>query len=226
MHKLLIIDDNEHICHILSDYGKHEGFDVYIAKDGLSGLKQFNEIKPSIILLDLMLPDISGFDICQTIRLTSAIPILMITAAVEAENQIYGLDHGADDYIFKPFNPKAVFARIRAVLRRSDSTNDTLIKLMDLEVDLKNQTAKIGSVYLSLTSTEIKLLHILCSDPKRVYTRDNLLDLVYGPMTEANDRVIDSHMKRLRQKLDKIDLNPIKIKTVWGLGYKLEYEGN
>ncbi len=223
MVKILIADDNKQIISLLVEYAKKEGYMPIVAYDGEEALKLFREKDPDIILLDLMMPKIDGFEVCRTIRKTSNIPIIMVTAKGEDFEKIMGLDIGADDYIVKPFSPGELMARLRAILRRlGEGKSQETIQIDNLKVSLDNYTASINDVDLSLTKKEFELLWTLAFNKNKVFTRDNLLDSIWGYDYFGDSRTVDSHIKRLRSKLDKFEHNKWQIKTIWGLGYKFE----
>jgi len=223
MNPILVVDDNEQILDILSQYIKKENWPFITAASGEDALKMFKAVDPSLILLDIMLPGIDGLEVCRRIRSVSSVPILMITARDEDADRILGLDIGADDYIVKPFSPGEVMARIRSVIRRmkTQTTGDTLI-IGSLVIHMPSLSVSIGGEKLSLTRRETELLYTLASAPDRVFTRDNLLTLVWGYEHVGNYRAVDSHIKRLRQKLDAYEHDFFDIATVWGTGYKFE----
>jgi len=221
---ILIVDDNEQILEILSKYIRSEGWPLVAARSGEEALALFEAAEPTLILLDLMLPGIDGLEVCKRIRRVSNVPILMITARDEDADRILGLDIGADDYIVKPFSPGEVMARIRAVLRRlpsQEGTGDTLM-IGSLVIHLPSLNVTLDGHKLNLTRKEVELLWTLASSPGRVFTRDNLLTLVWGYEYIGSYRAVDSHIKRLRQKLDEYPHDFFSIGTVWGTGYKFE----
>jgi len=220
---ILIVDDNEQIVSILVQYVRNEGWPYLVARSGEEALSLFDAASPSIILLDVMLPGIDGFEVCRRIRTVSGVPILMITAKDEDADRILGLDIGADDYICKPFSPGEVMARIRAVLRRlpAQGAGETLV-IGSLSIHLPSLSVSLAGQKLVLTRKETELLYTLASAPGRVFTRDNLLTLVWGYEHVGNYRAVDSHIKRLRQKLDVWPHDFFSISTVWGTGYKFE----
>ena len=223
MNPILIVDDNEQILKILTEYVQAEGWPYLTATSGEEALSLFDAASPSLMLLDIMLPGIDGLEVCRRIRATSNIPILMITAKDEDADRILGLDIGADDYIVKPFSPGEVMARIRAAIRRMGerAPSETLI-IGSLSIHLPSLSVSLDGHKLSLTRKEIELLYTLASSPGRVFTRDNLLTLVWGYEHIGNYRAVDSHIKRLRQKLDAYPHDYFSIATVWGTGYKFE----
>lgn len=223
MKTILVSDDNPKINEILQKYLKSEGYAVVTALDGQQALDLFFSHAPDLVLLDVMMPKLDGFAVCQQIRRVSDVPILMITAKGEDADRISGLDFGADDYIVKPFSTGELMARIRAVLRRSsEKTSRRNIFVANLLIQPELSLVKIGSQAVQLTRKELDLLCILASNPGRVFTRDNLLTMAWGYNTESTDRTIDTHIKRLRAKLDEFDHPAWQIKTVWGIGYQFE----
>ncbi|MBQ2833184.1 MAG: response regulator transcription factor [Clostridia bacterium] len=223
MNPILIVDDNEQILEILSQYIANADWPFLTARSGEEALSLFDAAAPSLILLDLMLPGLDGIEVCRRIREVSNVPILMITARDEDADRILGLDTGADDYIVKPFSPGEVMARIRAVQRRlpASSESETLV-IGSLTIHLPSLSVSLNSHRINLTRKETELLYTLASSPGRVFTRDNLLTLVWGYEHVGNYRAVDSHIKRLRQKLDAYPHDFFNIATVWGTGYKFE----
>ncbi len=229
MYNILIADDNRQISAILSEYAKKNGFKVSVAFDGEEALNTVKNNNFDIILLDVMMPKKDGFEVCKEIRTFSNVPIIMITAKGEDYEKIMGLDMGADDYIVKPFSPGEVIARIRAILRRivpmeSDNINsDSKVFIFDnLTVNLNDFTVSIDNRYVSLTKKEIELLWTIAGNSKKVFTRDDLLDAIWGFDYFGDSRTVDSHIKRLRAKLDNYPHEKWNIKTIWGVGYKFE----
>ena len=223
MNPILVVDDNEQIVDILSQYIKKEGWPMLAAKTGEEALGLFDAAEPSLILLDIMLPGMDGLEVCRRIRRVSSVPILMITARDEDADRILGLDIGADDYIVKPFSPGEVMARIRAVLRRIPAAEEKETLLIgELSIHLPSLSVTLSSHKLNLTRREVELLYTLASAPGRVFTRDNLLTMVWGYEFVGNYRAVDSHIKRLRAKLDAYPHESFAIATVWGAGYKFE----
>lgn len=226
MDKILIADDNAQIAKILSEFAKGEGYDPVIAHDGDKTLELFYSHKFSIILLDVMMPKKDGFEVCREIRSNSNVPIIMITARGEDFERIMGLDIGADDYIVKPFSGGEVMARVRAVLRRIDSSQrekeQGSLAYDNLYVCLDNATVMIDNQKIVLTKKELEILWTLLENRGKIFTRDNLLDHIWGYDYYGDNRTVDSHIKRLRAKLDKIPHSNWQIKTIWGMGYKFE----
>lgn len=222
MKNMLIAEDNFQIASVLGEYAKKANFKVFFASDGEAALNIFTKEELDIILLDIMMPKKDGFAVCREIRKTSTVPVIMITARGEDFERIMGLDIGADDYIVKPFSPGEVMARVRAVLRRID-TPDTEKKLLTrggLTIDLNSYTVTADDKNIALTKKEIELLWLLASNFGKVFSRDNLLDSIWGYDYFGDTRTVDSHIKRLRAKLNTKSNYGKMIKTVWGVGYK------
>ena len=225
MYKVLIADDNKQIVSILSEYCKKNNFTVSTVFDGEAALKEIEENEFDIILLDVMMPKKDGFDVCREVRTFSNVPIIMITARGEDYEKIMGLEIGADDYIVKPFSPGEIIARINAILRRITPKNDESAKIFiydNLEIDLNNFTVKINDEIISLTKKEIEILWTLATNQNKVFTRENLLDLIWGFDYFGESRTVDTHIKRLRAKLDNYEHKKWNIKTIWGVGYKFD----
>lgn len=221
---MLIADDNRQITSILGEYAKKEGYEVKIAHKGTTALEAFVNYKPDIVLLDVMMPEMDGFEVCREIRKISNVPVIMITARGEDFERIMGLDIGADDYIVKPFSPGEVMARVRAVMRRlgADTRAGSLLVCDNLKINMEDYTATIDNNNLSLTKKEIELLWTLALNKNKVFTRDNLLNTIWGYDYYGDTRTVDSHIKRLRSKIDNFAHENWEIKTIWGVGYKFE----
>ncbi|MBR2668043.1 MAG: response regulator transcription factor [Oscillospiraceae bacterium] len=222
--KVLIIEDDTHIAELLQMYLNKEGFDVSIAGDGVQGVELAEQLQPDLVLLDLMLPGMDGWSVCRKLRETSSVPIIMLTAKGELEDKVTGLNLGADDYIVKPFEMKEVLARIQAVLRRTDRDGTSAPKRLNfdrLTVDLDSYELLVDGKRVDTPPKELELLFHLASSPNRVYTRNQLLDEVWGFDYFGDSRTVDVHIKRLREKLENV--SPLwRLKTVWGVGYKFE----
>lgn len=228
MSKILIADDNKQITMILASYAKKEGYEPIIAYDGQQALDLFAANKKDIVmvLLDVMMPKLDGFGVCQALRKISMVPIIMVTARGEDYDRIMGLDIGADDYIVKPFSANEVMARVRSVLRRvnggNPGANKNTYTVGNLFIDLDKYTVEIDGENVPLTKKEIELLWTLAKNSTKVFSRDNLLDSLWGYDYEGDSRTVDSHIKRLRAKLEKYEHPDWDIKTIWGVGYRFE----
>jgi len=222
MQKILVVDDENRIVDIVKAYLEKDGFAVATAHDGQTALDRIRAEHPDLVVLDLMLPGVSGWDICRTVRRESKIPIIMLTARDDDADKIVGLELGADDYVTKPFNPRELVARVRAVLRRvSDSSEGPhVIKVGNLGIDLDGHEVRRDGRVVQLTRSEFALLEALATRPGRALTRLQLLDNVQGISYEGYERAIDSHIKNLRQKIEDDPHNPRYVLTVFGVGYK------
>ena len=227
MNKILIADDNKQITSILASYARKEGLEPVIALDGAEALDAFARYQDDIvmILLDVMMPEVDGFEVCRRLRKESVVPIIMITARGEDYDKIMGLDIGADDYVIKPFSANEVMARVRAVLRRiqvQEQQKQNVYEVSNLKIDLDKYVVEIGGEEVALTKKEIELLWTLAKNSTKVFSRENLLDSIWGYDYFGDSRTVDSHIKRLRAKLDKYDHEGWDIKTIWGVGYRFE----
>ena len=222
--KVLIVEDDRNIADLLRLYLEKEGYEVYIALDGLKGLEKFRQVQPALVLLDVMLPGMDGWGVCRSIRLESKTPIIMLTAKSETEDKVAGLKQGADDYITKPFEMKEVLARIEAVLRRSGIEPERASRRLvfdKLIIDMDAFELTVDGKKLPIPPKEMDLLFHLASSPNRVYTRNQLLDEVWGFDYFGDTRTVDVHIKRLREKLEGVS-DRWELKTVWSVGYKFE----
>ncbi len=219
--KILVVDDEVKIVRVVRAYLEREGYRVLEAHDGKEALEVARREKPELVVLDLMLPEISGWDVCRTLRQETSIPILMLTARDDDTDKIVGLELGADDYVTKPFNPKELVARVRAILRRvgRQPVGETILS-GDLRIDLQKREVLVGSKEVHLTPTEFDLLKVMAEHPGRVFTRAQLLDTAAGVSFEGYDRAVDSHIKNLRQKIEADPRKPRYVLTVFGVGYK------
>ena len=227
MNKILIADDNKQITSILASYARKEGLEPVIALDGAEALDAFARYQDDIvmILLDVMMPEVDGFEVCRRLRKESMVPIIMITARGEDYDKIMGLDIGADDYVIKPFSANEVMARVRAVLRRiqvQEQQKQNVYEVSNLKIDLDKYVVEIGGEEVALTKKEIELLWTLAKNSTKVFSRENLLDSIWGYDYFGDSRTVDSHIKRLRAKLDKYEHEGWDIKTIWGVGYRFE----
>lgn len=223
--KILIADDDRNICELLRMYLEKDGFSVVIAGNGEEALQKFDEEEPDLLLLDVMMPRLDGWQVCRELRKKSECPIIMITAKGETFDKVLGLELGADDYVVKPFEPKEIIARIKAVLRRTgkaSAENDKKeVNFDKLTVNMTKYELKVDGKVVDTPPKELELLFHLASNPNRVYTRDQLLDEVWGFEYYGDSRTVDVHVKRLREKLEGVS-KKWTLKTVWGVGYKFE----
>lgn len=225
--KILVVDDDKNICELLKLYLENDGYTVYVANDGAKAVATFQSKTPELILLDIMLPKMDGWQVCREIRRTSNIPIIMLTAKGETFDKVLGLELGADDYVTKPFDAKEVMARVKAVLRRTngtgaaEETNRKIVIYDNLEINIMNYELKVKDEVVDTPPKELELIYHFASNPNRVYTRDQLLDEVWGFDYYGDSRTVDVHVKRLREKLEGVS-DKWALKTVWGVGYKFE----
>ncbi len=225
MPTILVADDNPQISSILCQYCKKEGFTPIPAFDGKEAMEIFQKGGIDLALLDVMMPYVDGFTLCKEIRRTSTLPIIMVTARGEDFDKIMGLDIGADDYIVKPFSPSEVMARIKSLLRRmsfSKEAGGNVLTFDNLRINMVDYTLTIDGENIPLTKKEIELIYTLCKNPGKVFSRDNLLNAIWGYDYFGDARTVDSHIKRLRAKLDSASHPMWDIKTIWGVGYKFE----
>ena len=223
-HKIMVVDDDRNICELLRLYLEKEGFDVAIAEDGVAALASFDTARPDLILLDVMMPKLDGWQVCRELRKKSECPIIMLTAKGEVFDKVLGLELGADDYITKPFETKEVIARVKAVLRRcgvTDTQKERIVQFDGLYINMENYELKVNGVAVDTPPKEMELIYHLASNPNRVYTRDQLLDEVWGFEYYGDSRTVDVHVKRLREKLEGVS-DQWTLKTVWGVGYKFD----
>ncbi len=224
-YKILIVDDDVNICELLRLYLEKDGFDTIVANDGEQAVEFANKYTPDLILLDIMLPKLDGWQVCREIRKTSETPIIMLTAKGETFDKILGLELGADDYVSKPFDTKEVIARIKAVLRRTNESDKSSqiseVRYDKLKINLTNYELVVNGNKIDTPPKELELVYHLASNPNRVYTRDQLLDEVWGFDYYGDSRTVDVHVKRLREKLEGVS-DEWCLKTVWGVGYKFE----
>lgn len=222
--KILIADDDAHIAELIKLYFEKDGFTTVTANNGRTAVELFKSEAPSIVILDVMMPEMDGWQVCREIRRVSNIPIIMLTAKGETFDKVLGLELGADDYMVKPFEPKELIARVKAVLRRSDTKETTAEKEIvfpNLTINLSNYELKISGNIVEVPPKELELLYFLASNPNRVFTREQLLEEVWGFDYFGDSRTVDVHIKRLREKLEDVEAN-WQLKTVWGVGYKFE----
>ena len=229
MGKILVVDDDINICELLRLYIEKEGYEVIIANDGGQAVTKFKTEKPTLVMLDIMLPVLDGWQVCREIRKTSQCPIIMLTAKGEVFDKVLGLELGADDYVVKPFETKEIVARIKAVLRRvndqtavvEEHTSKKEVSYDKLVINLTNYELRVNNEQIDTPPKEMELIYHLASNPNRVFTRDQLLDEVWGFDYYGDSRTVDVHVKRLREKLEGVS-DKWALKTVWGVGYKFE----
>jgi len=222
--KIMVVDDDSNICELLRLYLEKEKFTVVTAADGQQALDLFDKEKPDLMLLDVMMPRLDGWQVCREIRKKSQCPIIMVTAKGELFDRVLGLELGADDYVVKPFEAKEVIARIRAVLRRSginEQKQSRTVEYEGLSINMETYELKVNGKVVDTPPKEMELIYHLASNPNRVYTRDQLLDEVWGFDYYGDSRTVDVHVKRLREKLDGVS-EQWNLKTVWGVGYKFD----
>ncbi len=222
--RILVVDDDTNICELLRLYLEKEGYEVSIANNGGEAVKMFQEVSPSLMLLDIMLPVLDGWQVCREVRKFSDKPIIMLTAKGETFDKVLGFELGADDYVVKPFDAKEVMARVKAVLRRSGAGAQSSMKEVEfdkLTINLTNYELKVDGKRVDTPPKELELIYHLASNPNRVFTRDQLLDEVWGFDYYGDSRTVDVHVKRLREKLEGVS-EKWELKTVWSVGYKFE----
>ncbi len=226
MRTILVVDDEPKIVRIARDYLERAGFRVVTAGDGRSVLAMVRTARPDLIVLDLALPEMDGLDVTRALRKESEVPIIMLTARADEADRLIGLELGADDYIVKPFSPRELVARVRAVLRRWDGARagTDVVRVGDLTLDVPRMHASIGDRSLPLTPTEFQLLATMARQPGRIFTRGQLLEAVHGVDVESYERAIDSHIKNIRRKIEPDPHRPRYILAVHGIGYKLTEE--
>ncbi len=222
--KILIADDDNNICDLLKMYLENEGYEIVVANDGAKAISAFKIYEPDLVLLDIMMPRKDGWQVCREIREVSSKPIIMVTAKTEVFDKVLGLELGADDFITKPFDMKEVSARVKAVLRRCsghDDDDSEVVKFDNIEISRQKYELKLNGKAVDIPPKELELLYFLTSNYNRVFTRDQLLDKVWGFDYLGDSRTVDVHVKRLREKLDGVS-DKWTLKTVWGVGYKFE----
>jgi len=222
--KVLVVDDDPSIVELVRLYLEREGYRVLVAYDGLEALEMARQQQPDLVVLDLLLPEVDGLDVCRILQTESDVPIIMLTAKTAEEDRVVGLRLGADDYVTKPFSPRELVARVQAVLRRvgKESPNGPAeVRFADLVIDRRSHEVRVRDEAVSLTPTEFRLLEVLAGEPGRAFTRPELLDRVFGYDFEGFERTVDVHVKNLRKKIEPDPRDPVYLKTVYGVGYKL-----
>ena len=224
--RVLVADDDGKIVEVMKLYLERDGYQVLTAGDGMRTLQAVRELHPDVVVLDLMMPDLDGLDVCRVLRAESNVPIIMLTARTTENDRILGLDLGADDYVTKPASPREVVARVRAVLRRvaekEAERGPQQLRLGELMVDFRRHEARAGERRVPLTPTEFKLLKVLATEPGRAFSRTELIDQVLGSGYEGFERTIDAHVKNLRRKIEPDPSHPRYLQAVFGVGYRLE----
>lgn len=223
---VLVVEDEAEIADVIRQYLERDGYRVAVCGDGGQALAEYGRLRPDLILLDVLLPGVDGYEVCRRIRAQGATPVIMLTARDEEQDKLVGLALGADDYITKPFSPREVVARVRAVLRRAHNGGDPvpMVRIHDLEIDAERHVVHRGGAPVVLTPTEFKLLQTLAGHPGRAFTRLQLIDQVQGVAFEGYERTVDAHVKNLRQKLEPDPRRPRYVLTVHGIGYRLAEE--
>lgn len=223
---ILIIEDEPKVARVARDYLEKNNYRVVLAGDGQSGLSMARGEKPDLIVLDLMLPVMDGLDVCRTLRRTSDVPIIMLTARAEEADRLIGLELGADDYITKPFSPRELVARVRALLRRAKGKvfQSGILRVGDLELNIDNHSVRLAGESIHLTRIEFNLLEIFARQPGQIFSRAQLLENLHGVAGLSYDRSIDAHIKNLRRKIEEDPANPRYILTVYGVGYKFAHD--
>ncbi|HOD92421.1 MAG TPA: response regulator transcription factor [Clostridia bacterium] len=223
MSKIMIVDDDENICELLTLYLEKEGYTIVCANDGIEALELYKEENPDLIILDIMLPGLDGKEVCKQIKRKDDVPILMLSAKAETFDKVLCLELGADDYVVKPFEAKELVARVKAIIRRTKGSQSgyTDLKFTDLVISRNTYTVVLRDKMIELPLKEFELLHMLASNPNAVFTRDMLLERIWGFDFFGDSRTVDVHIKRLREKINLPDVN-WQLKTVWGVGYKFE----
>lgn len=227
--KILIVDDDNNIAELISLYLVKECFETRICNDGESAINAFDSFKPNLVLLDLMLPGIDGYQVCRELRATSQVPIIMLSAKGEVFDKVLGLEMGADDYMEKPFDSKELVARVKAVLRRykpqtqeQAESDDKVVRYPNLEINMTNYSVTYMGERVDMPPKEMELLYFLAASPNHVFTREQLLDQIWGYEYVGDTRTVDVHIKRLREKIN--DHDNWRIATIWGIGYKFEVQ--
>jgi DNA-binding response OmpR family regulator len=223
MKTVMVVDDEPKIVQLARDYLEHAGFAVVVAHDGKAALAAARRERPDLVVLDLGLPELDGLDVARTLREESNVPIVMLTGRSEESDKLVGLEIGADDYVTKPFSPKELVARVRAVLRRAGRPRGEtdVVRVADLVLDIPRLRATVGGRVVDLTPTEFQLLATMAREPGRVFTRSQLLDAVHGVAFESYERAIDAHVKNIRRKLEPKPSSPRYVLTVYGVGYRV-----
>jgi len=220
--RILIVEDEPTVAEVVDRYLRRDGYDVSVAHDGIQAMEAYDRVQPDLVVLDVMLPGLDGMEVCRQIRSRATTPIIMLTARGDEVDKLVGLQIGADDYVTKPFSPRELEARVRAVLRRHARDADTeILQVGDLTLDLPRLRTDVAGRPVSLTATEFQLLTALARQPGRVFTRAQLLDAIHGVAFESYERAIDAHVKNIRRKIEPDPRTPRYLLTVYGVGYRL-----
>lgn len=226
--KILVVDDDPNVVELVRLYLERDGHKVLTANDGVTGLEMARDEQPNLIVLDLMLPRMDGMEVCRTLRGESLVPVVMLTAMVEEDDRLAGLDLGADDYMTKPFSPRELAARVRAVLRRTardrDDSGPGALEAGPFVVNLREQSLSVNGKSITLTPTEFRLIALLVREPGRIFSREQIIDRVFGYDFDGFDRTVDAHMSSLRRKVDAVPGTAKRIQTVYGSGYRLGHD--
>ncbi len=227
--KILVVDDEPNIREVVGQYLRRDGYTVVLAGDGEEALRLYRRERPDLVVLDLMLPKLGGLEVCRRLGVEGRVPLIMLTARGEEEDRIVGLSLGADDYVVKPFSPRELVARVGAVLRRagevpSGGTNGSVIRAGELEIDPTTREVTIRGTPATLTAREFDLLYHLASNPRQVFTRDQLMETVWGYSFAAETSTVTVHVRRLREKIEENPAHPHYLQTVWGVGYRFNEE--
>lgn len=226
--KILVVDDDPNVVQLVRLYLERDGHEVLTASDGVAGLEMAREELPDLIVLDLMMPRMDGMEVCRTLRAESSVPVVMLTAMAEEDSRLAGLDMGADDYVTKPFSPRELAARVRAVLRRTardrDDAGPGTLESGPFTVDLTQRAVTVAGTSITLTPTEFRLIALLVREPGRTFSREQIIDRVFGYDFDGFDRTVDAHMSSLRRKVDAVPGMAKQIQTVYGSGYRLNHD--
>jgi DNA-binding response OmpR family regulator len=221
-HRILVVDDEPVVRDVVARYLSRDGFDVQTAHDGAAALEAYHLGAFDLLLLDVMLPEVDGMEILRRVRMLDRVPVIMLTAKVEEGDRILGLELGADDYVVKPFSPAEVVARVRAVLRRSAGRSDDAIDAGDLTIDGRSREVRLDGTIVELTPKEFDILHLLASNPRRVFSRRDLLEELWDFAYEGSSDTVTVHIRRLRGKIERDPSSPRHLVTVWGVGYRFD----
>lgn len=223
MDSVLLVDDDEKLLNLLKNYFEKDCFITYIAVDGVSALAAVHDYKPNLVVLDVMMPGIDGWKVCQKIREDNNVPIIMLTACNEEKDRVFGFELGADDYVTKPFSPKELVARAKVILKRvkRNKVYQNIINLSDLTINIDSHQVIRAGENIELTAMEFKILEVMIKNPEKVFSRSQISEQIHKDVFEGSERTIDVHIKNLRRKLEKNSKSPVYIETIYGIGYKI-----